>query len=152
MEVVPLGLDRRIGEDAGGLLEGGRGEEGVGLKGSLGDAEDERVREGRTLAVKQRRLVLARVALKRHAGAGEKRGFAAIDDDDFAEHLTDDDLKVLIRDADALSRIDLLNLFDHVDLELRGAIGVLEQLLRVDRAVGDLSAGFDVVTLLDPEP
>jgi hypothetical protein len=34
-----------------------------------------------------------------------------------AEHLTDDDLKVFIGNADTLSGVDLLNLLEHVDFD-----------------------------------
>ena len=40
-EAVDLALERRVGEDLRGLLEGGRREEGVRGQRGLGDAEDD---------------------------------------------------------------------------------------------------------------
>ena len=41
-EGVDLALDGGVGEDPGGLLEGGRREEAVGGQGGLGDAQQHR--------------------------------------------------------------------------------------------------------------
>ena len=41
-ERIDLAVDRRLGEDAGGLLEGRRRDEGAGLQRRLGDAEQNR--------------------------------------------------------------------------------------------------------------
>src|SRR6185295_4987403 len=42
LERIDLALDRRLGEDAGGLLERGRRDEAAGLQARLGDAEQHR--------------------------------------------------------------------------------------------------------------
>src|SRR5918994_278730 len=42
LEGVHLAVDRRLREDAGGLLEGSRRDEGAGLQRGLGDAEENR--------------------------------------------------------------------------------------------------------------
>src|SRR5918997_1221781 len=47
-QAVLLALDGRVGEDAGGLLEGGRGEEAVRGERGLRNAEQDRVVGGRT--------------------------------------------------------------------------------------------------------
>ena len=49
--VVAQVADRRLGEDAGGLLEGGRGEEGVDLEAGAGDAQEEGAPYGRLAAL-----------------------------------------------------------------------------------------------------
>ena len=51
MEVIPLGFDGGVGKDTGGFLEGGGGEEGLSLKGGLGDTKDEWLSDRWTLAL-----------------------------------------------------------------------------------------------------
>ena len=120
VERIGLVLDGRIGEDTGGFLEGSRGEEGFGLEGGLGDAKDEWGRDSWALASKEGFLVAGGETLNVDLGAWEKSGVSTIDDEHLAKHLSDDDLKVFVRDADALGGIDLLDFLDHVDLNLLG--------------------------------
>src|SRR4029079_14133917 len=78
------------------------------------------------------------------------RGVARLVDADLAEHLPDDDLDVLVVDRHALAAVDALDLLDEVALH-RLATTRLEILLRVDRAIGDLVTGADLLTVLDHE-
>ena len=120
VERIGLVLDGRIGEDTGGFLEGSGREEGFGLESGLGDAKDEWGGNGWALASEESLLVASGEALDVDLGAWEERCVSTIDDEHLAKHLSDDDLKVFVRDADALGGIDLLDFLDHVDLDLLG--------------------------------
>ena len=120
MERIGLVLDGRIGKDTGGFLEGSRREEGFSLKSGLGDAKNEWGSNGRTLTSKEGFLVASGEAFDVNLGAWEKWGVSTIDDEHLTKHLSDDDFKVFVRDADALSGIDLLDFLDHIDLDLLG--------------------------------
>ena len=150
MEIISLGLDGGVGEDSGGFLEGSRGEEALGFEGGLGDAEQDRFGDRRAFAGEERLLVLIGEAIDRDLVAWEQRGVATIDDNDFAEHLADDDLQVLIGDADLLGGVDLLDLFDHVDFDFLD-VAHIQEFFRVDRAFGDLGAVLDFIADLDAE-
>ena len=64
------------------------------------------------------------------------------------EHLTDDDLDVLVVDRHTLLAVDLLHLVDEVLLRRPGTEDA-EHLLRVDRALDELVADLDVVAVRD---
>src|SRR5207302_1100858 len=72
-------------------------------------------------------------------------------DADLPHHLPDDHLDVLVVDVDALRAIDLLDFLDQVGLHRLAAKNV-QQLLRADRALGDLLTGLDLLTTLDVDP
>ena len=57
-QVVALAGDRRLGEDAGGLLEGGRGDERLGRQRGLGDAQQDALVLGNELVLGAQTLVL----------------------------------------------------------------------------------------------
>ena len=101
-EVVDLAEGGRLGEDARGVLEGGGGDEGVGLEGDLGDAEQELLGLGGDAALLDDALVLLAELALLDGLAGVEAGLAGLGDADEAHHLADDDLDVLVVDLDAL--------------------------------------------------
>ena len=66
-----------------------------------------------------------------------------------AQHLTHDQLDVLVVDVDALATIDLLDLFDEVPLGGSHAAN-FEDFLGVERAFGELGSGSDLLALGHP--
>src|SRR5438132_156113 len=138
-QVVHLALDRGLGQHARRLLEGGRRDEAVGRERGLGDAEQERLERGRLLALLDHALVLLEHQQAVHVLALEERGVARILDAHLLQHLTDDDLDVLVVDADALEAVDLLDLVHQVLLHLLDALDP-QDVVRVDRALGEAVA------------
>src|SRR5678815_5905411 len=82
---VYLALDRRLGEDAGRLLERGRRDEAVGRERSLGDAQQQRLERRRLLALGQHLLVLRQHHQTVDVLAFEERAVARILDADLLE-------------------------------------------------------------------
>ncbi len=102
MEVIHLAGDRGLGQDAGGLLEGGRRDEALGRQRGLGDAEQQRGR-GRGLAAGLGHpIILALEEVARYLLLEQEVGVARVDDLHEAHHLADDDLDVLVVDGHAL--------------------------------------------------
>ena len=148
--MVPGAVDGGLGEHPGGLLEGGRGEEGRRVEGGLGDPEEHRLRRGGLAALGQDLVVrLLEVEAVDELGR-QLLAVARLVDPDLLEHLADDDLDVLVVDRDALAPVDPLDLPHQVALDRVLAPGV-EVLLRVDRAVRDGIAGADLLAVLDQE-
>ena len=139
-----------LGEDAGGVLEGGRGDEGVGLEGGLGDAQEGGFAFGGAFAFLGHLGVDLFEDVAGDLLAVEEVGVARVLDADFAEHLADDDLDVFVVDLDFLEAVDLLDFVDEVFLELLGAADV-EDFLRGDGAFGELLPAADVVVLEDDD-
>ena len=82
--------------------------------------------------------------------AVEEGRVAWIGDAHFLEHLTDDDLDVLVVDVDPLQAVDFLDLVDEIFLEFAHAAN-LEDLLRDDESVGELLALHDAIAALDDQ-
>src|SRR5919201_1748460 len=139
---VDLALDRGIGQHLRRLLERGRRERG------LRDPEDQRL-EGRLLLLL---LLDARVLAIEHDLVdelpGQELGFAGVLDPHLLEHLTHDQLDVLVVDVDALRLVDLLHLADEVQLGRRRALEP-EQVGRVERSLVQRVARLDRLALLD---
>src|SRR4051812_23878083 len=145
-QAVDLALERRVGEDLRGLLEGGRREERVRRQRRLGDAEDD-LRGDRGLAAVGDHLVVDPLELVPvHELAREQVRVALLLDAHLLEHLAHDQLDVLVVDVHALRLVDLLHLLDEVHLGRRAAAEV-EQLVRVQRALVELRARLDLLAL-----
>src|SRR5918997_7194641 len=140
-EAILLALDCRVGEDAGRLLEGGRGEEAVGGQRGLRDAEQDRVEGGWLAPLLLDLRVLGEKGELVGDLLGQERRIARIVHDHLAQHLADYYLDVLVVDDDALGPVDLLDLSHQVTLGGRGATTVaqivLQDRVRVHRAVSD---------------
>ena len=78
-------------------------------------------------------------------------GVALLVDAHLLEHLTHDQLDVLVVDVDALGLVDLLDLLDEVLLGL-GASADRQQLVRVQRPLVELRAGLDLLAVGDEQP
>uniref|UniRef100_A0A6J5ZQ54 Unannotated protein n=1 Tax=freshwater metagenome TaxID=449393 RepID=A0A6J5ZQ54_9ZZZZ len=77
-------------------------------------------------------------------------GVAALINTDLLHHLTDDQLDVLVVDVHSLRAEHLLDLVDEVLLGSR-ATAQCEQVVRVKRALVELSSAFDLVAVLDEQ-
>src|SRR5665647_88293 len=147
---VGLGMDRRIRQNSGGLLEGRRRQPGLGCQRSLGDTHQLGPTGGRLVALGLHTTVLGLEATALGKLAGQQVGIAGLDDRDATEHLTDDDLDVLVVDRDTLLAVDALDLVHQVHLHLTWAEDP-QHLLRVDRALDQLVAHLDVIAIGDEQ-
>ena len=149
-ELVDLALEGSVGEHLGGLLEGSGRQEALGGQRGLGDAEDDLLAGGGLAAVVDDLLVLlVEDQAIDHASrqeAGVSRGL----DQDLLGHLPHDQLHVLVVDLHALLVVDILDLAHDVAGGLDGS-PVLEQLVRVERALVELVARLHTLAVLDHE-
>jgi hypothetical protein len=150
-ERVGPGVDRRLGEHPGGLLEGGRREPRVGGQRRLGDAHELHAAFGGALALFDQELVGIGEGLLVDALPGEEVGVVGLEDGDPTGHLAHDELDVLVVDRHALLAVHLLDLFDEVALRLADAAD-LEELLGIAGALDQRVAGLDLVAVLHLEP
>ena len=98
-QVIDLAQRGRFGQDAGGVLEGRRGDEAVGFERSLGDAEQHRQSLRPACRPVSRRAAFSSLEIELvDLVAPEERGVARFGDVHLAEHLADDDLDVLVVD------------------------------------------------------
>src|SRR5215204_3302688 len=155
-EAVDLALERRVGEHLGGLLEGGRRQERVRGQRRLGDAEDDLLGLGAFLALGDHRVVdLLELVAVDELPRQEVR-VALLVDTNLLEHLTHDQLDVLVVDVHALGLVDLLDLLDEVDLDTGPALGrrlaaVRQELVRVEVALVELDPDLDLLALFDEQ-
>src|SRR5829696_5301698 len=150
-EAINLALYGGVGEDAGGLLEGGCREEAVGGEGGLGYAHQHRVVSGGAAF-----LLLGALVFREDREAvgdllGEQFGVARVVDDDLAEHLAYYHLDVLVVDIHALGLVDLLHLVHQVTLGGSAAAAVAEVVfedgVRIDGAFRDRGVSPDLGAL-----
>ena len=80
LQHVDLAIDRRVGEDPRGFLEGGRREDRTGLQRRLGDAQEDGAAFGGPVALVRRLLVGDFQFQRIDMLTGDQRGFAAIGD------------------------------------------------------------------------
>ena len=149
-EQVALTAYRRHGQHFGGFLERGFGQETVGGEGGLGDAQQEGLGGGRLAALGEHAAVLVVKPEPVHHVAGDKLGVAGVVHLHAAQHLAQDDLNVLVVDADALGAIDFLDFVNEVVLEALQAANV-HQFAQVQGAVHEGSAGVDPLAVGDFE-
>src|SRR5262245_10618010 len=148
---VRLGIDGRIGQHPGGLLEGGRGQPRVGRQRGLGDPHQDRPAGSRRTAFGHHPAVLLLEPGPLDQLAGQQLGVAGLDDRHPAQHLPDDDLDVLVVDRHTLGPVHLLDLGHQVDLH--GPLAEHpEHVVRVDRAGDQLLADRDVVPVVHEQP
>src|SRR5882762_9730399 len=146
-EVVHLPGDCRFGEDAGGLLEAGGGDERVSRERRLGDTEKQRPSRCRASTVLDHIVVLFAEAELVHLLLEKERSIANVFDLDPAHHLPGDGFNVLVVDVHALQPVNLLNCVYQVRLrELLSQHG--QQVVQVQRAIDQSLTGLDVVAFL----
>src|SRR5215510_9772202 len=147
LQRIDLAVDRGFREDARGLLERRRREEGAGLQARLGDAEQNRRSRGGLLAlflglgVDLVELDLVDLFARDHVG------LALVGDLHLPQHLADDHLDVLGVDQHALQPIDLLDFVDQVGSEFLDALD-RQDVVRRRIALDDEIALFDDVAVL----
>ena len=146
--MVTLALDGRLGQYAGGLLEGGRGEPRVGRQRCLGDAHQLGTAVGRFLAVGLELVVGVVEELDVHHRPGQPRRIAVVDDLHTPGHLAHDQLDVLVVDRHALVAVDVLDFLGEVLLGLAGP-AELHHELGVQRSVVQRGAHLDLLAVLD---
>ena len=147
-EGVRLAVDRGLGEHLGGLLEGRRRDERLRRERGLRDAEEERLGDAGLAAALDHALVLALEDVLLDLLVDEEVRVADVLDAHAAQHLTNDDLDVLVVDGDALQAVDLLDLVDEVRRELLLALDA-KDVVRVRRPVLQRLARADAVARLD---
>src|SRR5579885_450513 len=113
-QAIDLAVDGRFGQHPGGLLERGRRDEALGRQRGLGDAEQERLADGRFAAVHQDAGVFLIEAPLLGLIAHQEIGIADLLDPHPPQHLAHDDLDMLVIDAHALQPVDLLDLIDQI--------------------------------------
>src|SRR5215211_3137391 len=147
VERIRLAVDGGFGEHARGLLEGGRRDERAGLQRRLGDAEQNRVGDGRLLAFRDHRGVdLIELDLVELL-ALDQVGLTRLVDLHLLQHLADDHLDVLVVDVDALQPVDLLALVDQIGGEILDALD-RKDVVRRGVALDDEVALLDDVAIL----
>ena len=158
-QVVHLALDSGLGEDLGGLLEGGGGEEGVRGQRGLGNTH-EKLGIGRFLqglagfgihftggdAVTDLSILDLHLQHIGH-GTGEQACIPGLLHPDLAHHLADDDLDMLIVDVHALLTVYLQNLLDEVVMHGGGAADA-QHIVGVQSAILELLTLFDDISVL----
>src|SRR5690606_7851023 len=145
---VLLAVDGSLGQDAGGLLERGRRDEAAGLQRRLGDAQQDRLHGGDAAAALLDLGVLDVDFDAVDVVALDQRRFSRVDDFDLLQHLTDDDLDVLVVDRHALQSVDLLH-FVHQILGQRLDALDAQQVVRIRVAVDDVVALLDQIAVVD---
>ena len=109
--MVDLALDGSIGEHAGGLLEGGGGQEGVGGQGRLSNTHQDRdisgvLQSGLTQSDPLVNGLIGLVYLGHiHHGAGHQIGITGIVHGALLKHLTNDNLNVLVVNINTLGTV-----------------------------------------------
>src|SRR5208283_3226979 len=147
-EIVHLAGNGGFGKDAGGLLEAGSRDEGIGGERRLGDTEEQGTSSSGTAAFGDHAVVLFAEAELVHLLFEEEGGVADVFHLDPAHHLPGDGLNVLVVDVDTLQAVDLLNGVDEVSL------GVLfaenrKQVVEIERSVDESLTGSDVFAFLN---
>src|SRR5690554_3721096 len=113
-QVVALACHRCFGQHPCGLLEGGRGDERFCRQAGLGDAQQDTLVLGREfLGLLQQRVLLQYLDQLDLITRNEVR-VAGIGDLHLAQHLTHDNLDVLVVDANPLQAIDFLDFSGNV--------------------------------------
>src|SRR5215212_5065033 len=150
-EAVHLALYGGVGEDAGGLLEGGCREEAVGGERGLGYAHQHRVISGGAAFLLLDALVFREDREAVGDLLGEQFGVARVVDDDLAEHLAYYHLDVLVVDIHAMGLVDLLHLVHQVTLGGSAAAAVAEVVfedgVRIDGTFRDRGVSSDLSAL-----
>src|SRR5690606_16971306 len=147
-QIVGLAVHGRLREDAGRLLEGGRGDEGAGVQAGLGDALEHRLCRRRAAILGHHLGIDLLELLAIGLLSGQEGGVAGVGDLHLLQHLPDDDLDVLVVDHHALQAINALHLIDEV-LRQRLDPQDLQNVVRHRVAVHQQVALLDPVTLLD---
>src|SRR4029079_2465610 len=150
LQHVGLTEDSSVGQYSGGLLEGGRRDEGAGLQARLGDAEQHRLPGRRLAPLRLDRGVGVLEVDPVHLLPLEEVGRAWIVHLGLLQHLPDDYLDMLVVDGDALQPVDLLDLVDEVVGQLLDALDG-QDVVRCRVTVEQELALLDAVALLHGE-
>ena len=161
---IALALNRGFRQHTGGLLEGGRRDEAVGVQRGLGDTQQNRCEFSRSPTGDRHGLVHLIHLAQLNQLTGEKGGVAGIFNPHFAGHLPHDHFDVLVINGHALGLVDVLHLLDQSGLQAsdrlvgrihrwQGTAQVfedhLQQFVGVDRTIGEQVARFDLLAIAD---
>src|SRR6185312_5236376 len=141
---IARATNRRFGKNASGFLERGGRDERLGRQRCLGDAQQDRLVLGRTLALGYRTVVFAVDAHALDLLAAQVMAVARLDDLDLAQHLANDRFNVLVVDLHALQAIHVLDFLDQVRSQRLHA----EQAQDVVRARLAVDDGFALLHVL----
>jgi len=153
---VNLTLDRSLGQDTGGLLEGSGRQEGLGCQRCLGDTHEGRAAGCQLeigLASVDACLYLIVVILELEQVDDRTRQYLCVTcvlNLNLAHHLTNDNLNVLIVDVYALLTVNLLDFLDQVVMN-GTRIAYAQDVVRAECAVVELLTLLDVLTILDTD-
>src|SRR3989344_1980622 len=114
--MIDPALDRGVGQDTGGVLEGSGGKPAVGVERGADRTQDNVSGGGGAAALGDDGFVCQFVATATNDIAGEKLGITRFVDPDLVTHLADDGLEVFIMNTDALGFVNSLDFFDEVFL------------------------------------
>ena len=159
---IALTLDCRLCQHPGGLLEGGRRDEAVGVQRGLGDTQQHRGEFGGGATGDCHGGVHLFHLTQLDELAGQEGGVSRIFDADLAGHLAHNHFDVLVVNRHALGLVHVLHFGHHPELQLgdrllgrihRGLTAAqilevaLEQLVGIDRTVGEGLTSMDLLAV-----
>src|SRR5690554_3612736 len=144
--MVALAGNRRFGQHAGSLLEGGRGDERLGGQRRLGDTQQHPLVLGRELVLGNQGFVLFQYLGQLDLVTLDEAGVTGLGDLNLAQHLTDGHFDVLVVDLHTLQAVHVLNLVDDVLGQLADTQQA-QDIVRVARTIGDDLTLGDLFTL-----
>ena len=146
-QVIDPPRDGGLGQLACRLLERRGGDERLGRKRGLRDAEQQRPARRRAPAPRHDAFVLLHEPELVHLLIDEEFGAAYLFDLHPPHHLANDDFNVLVVDIHTLQPIDLLNLIDQVAVQ-RLLTEDAQDIVRVAWSIHQLLAGLHTVAFL----
>src|SRR5699024_5648486 len=139
-------VDSGIGNHVGGLLEGRRRQPRLGSQRSLGNTHNLRTQLSWLLALCLHTSIDLRRLRKVNQSIWQQIGVTSIDNGTATQHLTDDDLDVLVVDGYPLGAVNSLNLVDEVLFHTTAAEN-LKHVVWVSSTAHQTQTGGDVVTV-----
>ena len=130
-EMIDAAVGGGVDEDAGCILEGCGGKEGVGPDGDLGDTEEQAVCGGRGATGGFELAILVLESRAANDVANDEGAVARLGDQDAVEHLADDDFEVFGGNLVALGGVDGHDVVHDVALGSLGAL-VTQEILDVE--------------------
>ncbi len=148
--MIDSAADSRLGEDARSLLEGGCGQEAIGVERGLGHPQENGLSGGGLATLGQHLSVHFLEPEAIHQLARQEVTIAGRVHLHAAEHLANDYLYMLVVDIHTLRTVNLLYLFHQVELHRFRPLHA-QDVLRVDCSVGELLASVNILAGLHPD-
>ncbi|RML80683.1 hypothetical protein ALQ89_06468 [Pseudomonas amygdali pv. tabaci] len=147
-QIIALASHSRLGQHAGCLLEGGRGDERLGGQRCLGDTQQHASELGDKLVFRAQTLVFYQYVSQFHLVTLDETGIARLGNFNLAQHLTQNRLDVLVVDLHALQTVYILNLVNDV-LGQRTHTQQTQDVVWIARTVGDNFAAVHLFAFED---